>query len=126
LRRNENVFAFSLGCASLEIAQFISMVTAPGGIVAYGAHMFHLANGSLCNDVRGCEATCLYSGPLLGAGDTSEIVVTARHPSAEAARDARRTNAGADAEEAGMSSVRWRDRIASRARRWLRLTRGGR
>jgi hypothetical protein len=90
LRRNENVFAFSLGCASLEISQFISMIAAPAGIADCGAQMYHLAQGSLDHDHRSCESNCLYSGALLGTGDTSGILVTARHPAAEAARALRR------------------------------------
>jgi hypothetical protein len=120
------VFAFSLGCASLEIAQFISMIAAPGGIVDYGAHMFHLANGSLDHDTRECEAACLYSGRLRASGDTSGIVVTARHPVAEAARDARRAAVATDARRPDTGGRRWRDRALRRARRWLRITRDGR
>lgn len=91
VRRNENVFAFSLGCASLEIAQFISMAVAPAGIADYGAQMYHLAPGTLDHDQRTCEARCLYAGPLQASGETSGIVVTARHPLAEAARRHRQT-----------------------------------
>jgi molybdopterin-synthase adenylyltransferase len=89
LRRNENVFAFSLGCASLEIAQFISMVAAPAGIASYGAQMYHLALGTLDRDDGACNDGCLYSGAFLGRGDASGIVVTGRHAIAEEARGRR-------------------------------------
>jgi molybdopterin-synthase adenylyltransferase len=39
LRRNENVFAFSLGAASLQVLQALSMVVAPLGISNPGAQM---------------------------------------------------------------------------------------
>ncbi len=89
LRRNENVFAFSLGCASLGIAQFISMVAAPAGIASYGAQMYHLAPGALDRDDRACNDGCLYSSAFLGRGDASGIVVTGRHAIAEEARGRR-------------------------------------
>jgi hypothetical protein len=88
LRRNENVFGFSVGCAGLEISQFLTMVVAPGGITSYGAQMYHFAPGVLEHDQRGCESNCLYSGPWLARGDTTGIVVTARHLIAEDARAA--------------------------------------
>jgi len=90
LRRNENVFAFSLGCASLEIAQFISMVVVPAGIASYGAQMYHLATGTLAHDHAVCGDRCLYAGPWQGRGDTTGIVVTGSHGAAAAAREQRR------------------------------------
>ena len=110
LRRNENVFAFSLGCASLEIAQFISMVVAPAGIAEYGAQMYHLATGALDHDERTCDARCLYSEVLEATGDTSGIVVTAKHPAAEAARRSRQ--ARRDAKESSQQSHRWWRRLS--------------
>jgi molybdopterin/thiamine biosynthesis adenylyltransferase len=102
LRRNENVFAFSLGCASLEIAQFISMVVAPAGISTYGAQMYHLVPGALEQEDTQCKNGCLYSSVFRGCGDASGIVVTGRHVVAEEARarrardphDSRRTRVG--------------------------------
>jgi molybdopterin-synthase adenylyltransferase len=111
LRRNENVFAFSLGCASLEIAQFISMVVAPAGIADYGAQMYHLAPGSLDRDHSACDARCLYAGPLQGHGDSAGVIVTTRHPAAEEARKLRQTatavNARRDARSPRLSNA-WR------------------
>jgi molybdopterin/thiamine biosynthesis adenylyltransferase len=89
LRRNENVFAFSLGCASLEIAQFLSMVIAPSGIADYGAQMYHFTTGELDHDVRECVQRCLYTGPWLARGDTTGITATGRHAIAEEARASR-------------------------------------
>lgn len=89
IHHNENVFVFSLGCASLELAQFVSMVVAPGGISNVGAQMYHLTTGSLDRDTLGCEARCLYSNQLLAKADRNGLVVAARHNVAEAARAAR-------------------------------------
>ena len=111
LRRNENVFAFSLGCASLEIAQFISMVAAPAGIADYGAHMYHLSTGELDRDQRQCENRCLYSGPWLAQGDSLGVTVTAQHPAAEEARAARQRQASRVAAQAP-SRPRWWHRLS--------------
>jgi molybdopterin-synthase adenylyltransferase len=86
LRRNQNVFAFSVGCAGLEVSQFLSMIVAPSGIADVGAQMYHLATGELERDEESCDHTCLYSGPWLAKGDTTGIRVTARHEVAGEAR----------------------------------------
>ncbi len=96
LRRNENVFAFSLGCAGLEIGQFLSMIVAPGGIATHSAQMYHFAPGTLSHDDRGCESACLYAGPWLATGDCTGITVTARHAAAEDATAARGTSRRAE------------------------------
>jgi hypothetical protein len=123
LRRNENVFAFSLGCASLEIAQLISMVAAPGGIADYGAQMYHLATGAVDHDDRRCDARCLYATLLQASGDTSGIVVTARHVAAEVARSERQAAVASDLPSSrGEKSWGWRLRHLRDAmrpsRRW--------
>jgi molybdopterin/thiamine biosynthesis adenylyltransferase len=85
VKRNENVFAFSLGCASLELSQFISMVIAPGGITDVGAQLYHLSTGTLDRETDGCKAQCFFAGPLLAKGDAS-VDPTAPHEVAENAR----------------------------------------
>lgn len=85
-RRNENVFAFSIGCASLELAQFVTMLAAPGGLADTGAQSYDLTTGTLDRDEDSCEPTCLYSGSLQSLGDDAPVVVTGRHLVAEAQR----------------------------------------
>ena len=62
VKRNENVFAFSVGCAGLELSQLISFVVAPGGIADVGAQLYHLATGTLERDVLGCDTDCFTRG----------------------------------------------------------------
>ncbi len=91
LRMNENVFAFSLGAASLELAQFVALMAAPSGVADLGALHFHLASADLRRDERGCEPDCPYSLPSLEAvGDASGLVVTAPHDAADRERLNRR------------------------------------
>jgi hypothetical protein len=45
LRGNQNVFAFSLGAASLEVLQFLSMIVAPSGVADPGEQNYHFVTG---------------------------------------------------------------------------------
>jgi hypothetical protein len=85
-KRNENVFAFAMSCASLEMNQFLSMVVAPGGVSDYGGQTYHLASGTLTRDESDCRDECLFSGRLLGRGDHAGIDATGPHQVAVAAR----------------------------------------
>ena len=118
LRRNENVFAFSIGCAALEIGQFLSMVVAPGGIASYGAQMYHFAVGTLEHDECACNLNCLYSGPWLAKGETIGIVVTAPHQIAEDARAARVPRAADAPHPRSTWIARMREKLRRRARIW--------
>ena len=89
LRRNENVFAFSMNAASLEILQFLSMIIAPSGIANPGAQMYHFVTGHIDADRQGCNATCLLPS-LIAKGEHTGMIVTSRHTAAEAAREHRR------------------------------------
>ena len=65
LRRRENVFAFSLACASLEILELLRMSVAPGGIADTGASIYHWTLGTQDHDPASCDDRCPYSGTLL-------------------------------------------------------------
>lgn len=130
VKRNENVFAFSLGCASLELSQLISFVVAPGGIADVGAQLYHLSTGALDHDHASCENGCLYSGSLLGRGDSS-VDPTGRHRAAEEARARRSQHAHAIAEPPGRVSDRRRRGLLARLLRfytpsWSKRLRGWR
>ena len=86
LRRRENVFAFSLACASLEILELLRMSVAPGGIADTGASIYHWALGTQDHDPASCDDRCPYSGTFLCRGDSTGLIVTGRHHAAEAAR----------------------------------------
>jgi hypothetical protein len=91
VRRNENVFAFGLADASLEVLQLVSMSVAPSGVADVGAQTYHLSTGWVDRDERACEAGCVYAAtPLLAAGDTAPFVVTGRHEAATRERSDRR------------------------------------
>lgn len=94
IRGNQNVFAFSMGAASLEVLQLLSMVVAPGGLADTGAQNYHFVTGDIDVEDRGCRPGCLYSNHLLTAGDRSGVLVTGRHHAAERERAerARRAN----------------------------------
>lgn len=86
MRRNENVFAFSLSAASFEILQMLTMVVAPCGISNAGEQMYHFVPGFLDPPSFGvCEGTCIYP-PLTAKGDRAGIKPTGRHLVAETMR----------------------------------------
>jgi len=89
VRRNENVFAFSMGAASLQLLQALSMIIAPLGISNPGEQLYHFTTG--CLDVespRGCDSTCPYP-ELIARGDCTGLVVTGTHQRAQEARESR-------------------------------------
>ncbi len=94
VRGNQNVFAFSMSAASLEVLQLLSMAIAPGGHGDIGAQNYHFVTGDIDVDDRRCEPNCFYSGDLLSTGDRSGVPVVGRHHAAERERAerARRAN----------------------------------
>jgi len=86
IKRNQNVFAFSMSVASFEILQFLSLLVSPSGLNNPGAQIYHFVISSLENDVRdSCNTGCLYPS-YIALGDSSPITVTSRHMVAESAR----------------------------------------
>jgi hypothetical protein len=86
LRRNENVFSFSLNLASLQMLQMLSLVISPLGIANVGTQNFHFVTGKMDVDFHtGCHDYCPYSS-LIALGDSSGIIATGEHPKAEEIR----------------------------------------
>ena len=86
LRRGENVFAFSLGCASLQLLQLLAMTVAPSHTDP-GAQRYRFASSALTSDLATrCDPGCLHKG-FVALGDGAPINVTARHAAAEASRN---------------------------------------
>lgn len=87
---NENVFAFGLGAASLEVLQLLLSVTGLGrGDI--GAQEYTMETGTVDIETRDCEPTCIYTHNWAGLGDATPASVTGRHPVAERERQARVT-----------------------------------
>jgi molybdopterin/thiamine biosynthesis adenylyltransferase len=89
IKRNENVFAFAMNCASLELNQFLAMVVAPSGVADYGAQSYHLVSGTIDRDETNCRPGCPFSTRLLARGDHVGFDATGEHHAAAAARAAR-------------------------------------
>lgn len=85
LLANENVFAFSMSTAALEVGQLLSMVVAPSGLADNGAQLYHFHLGSLDLVLDDCEAGCYYANDLLGRGDSAGMLV-GPHAAADVAR----------------------------------------
>lgn len=87
LKRNENVFSFSLNLASLEILQMLSMVINPLGISNVGEQNFHFITGTM-DVTRGehCGNNCLYP-TITALGDRVGWTVTGKHLEAERTRN---------------------------------------
>ena len=89
LRRNENIFAFSLATAGAEVLELLRAVVAPSGVADIGAQTFHFTTGTIDRRTAGCANECPYAASLLAAGDNNGIEVTGRHVLAENARSNR-------------------------------------
>lgn len=90
LRRNENVFAFGMAAASLELMQLLQMVVAPGGVSDIGSQHYNIKTGTIDLDTRGCEPGCPYSELLLGQGEDAFFSPLGDHLAAQTEREARR------------------------------------
>ncbi len=90
LRRNENVFAFSLSVASLELEQFLRMTIPHPGHPNIGTQTFHFVAGQLESDHQGCGASCPFCA-VVAKGDRAALSqITGFHHAAANARSRRR------------------------------------
>lgn len=88
LRKNENVFSFSLNLASLQVLQMLSMVIAPLGLSNVGEHLYHFTTGRMDVETRkGCSDSCIYQ-KVISMGDRCPYPVTGPHERARTIRDA--------------------------------------
>ena len=87
IKRNENVFAFSMSTASFEMLQLLMMVRAPLGVADAGAQMYHFVPGLFDRpNFDTCKLQCPFSSLLLSKGDSSGITATGTHSVAERCR----------------------------------------
>lgn len=80
LKARENVFAFSMACASMQTLQMLSYVIAPLELSNPGPELYHFV-GSFMEppDVRACRVDCVYP-TLVATGDHCGVCATGRHP----------------------------------------------
>ena len=87
LKRNENVFPFSLNLASLEVLQMLSLVIAPLGISNPRTQRFHFVSGMMDIEDSGlCNDYCPFPS-LIAKGDDCGIPPIGEHPQARAIRN---------------------------------------
>lgn len=77
LKARQNVFAFSMACASLQVLQFLNMVIAPLGIAYSGAQRYHFVDAKMePNSRKACHENCLLPAQI-ALGDDSPYAVVA-------------------------------------------------
>jgi hypothetical protein len=80
LRVRENVFAFSMACASQQMLQMLALVLDPLGQPNPGEQLYHFVGGHMEPPVFGtCHPECLFPG-LAAHGDHCRLVVTGPRP----------------------------------------------
>ena len=91
LRRNENVFAFSVSAASFQVLQLLMMVVAPLGVGNAGAQLYHFVPGILDEPrFSSCNDGCPYPS-ITARGERAGFAVEGTHLRADRARLERRT-----------------------------------
>lgn len=76
LRSRENVFAFSMSCASLQMLQMLALVLAPLGQPNPGPQLYHFVGGFMEDPtVASCHPECQFPS-LVAFGDACDIPVT--------------------------------------------------
>jgi hypothetical protein len=83
-KANENVFAFSLAVASLELMQWIMLIIAPLGLSSAGPQNYHLTTGSIEIGPTTCDQDCVFP-TYVACGDLHHAGV-GEHGAAQAAR----------------------------------------
>jgi molybdopterin/thiamine biosynthesis adenylyltransferase len=84
--RGENVFAFSLSLAGMEIQQFLSLILRPRGIY-YGPKEMDFNTGNIDYDFENdCKNDCIISTDLLAKGDNVNNCLIMKHLGAEKSR----------------------------------------
>lgn len=72
-KSRENVFAFSMACASDMMLQFLAYFVNPVGYSNMGARVTHFVGGRQDHpDFKGCEPNCFFAGAI-GNGDRTLI-----------------------------------------------------
>ncbi|MDA9519063.1 hypothetical protein XI06_01545 [Bradyrhizobium sp. CCBAU 11434] len=80
LRVRENVFAFSMACASQQMLQMLAMALDPLGQPNPGEQLYHFVGGHMEPPIYGvCHPECLFPG-FVARGDHCGFVVTGDRP----------------------------------------------
>ena len=80
LRARENVFAFSMACASQQMLQMLALVVAPLDQPNPGAQRYHFVGGFMEPPSFGkCNVECLFPS-LISRGDACDVTVTGGRP----------------------------------------------
>jgi molybdopterin/thiamine biosynthesis adenylyltransferase len=83
LKARQNVFAFSMSCASFQTLQMLALVLAPLDQPNPGSQMYHFVGGFMEKPTFGsCNPECLFPA-VTALGDTSGISPTGVRPAAE-------------------------------------------
>jgi molybdopterin/thiamine biosynthesis adenylyltransferase len=83
--RGENVYAFSMGLAGMQMQQFLSMVLTPKGVY-YGAKEMDFTTGNIDSDFPFvCEPNCEFNS-MVALGDSIKSSLIAKHQIAEDSR----------------------------------------
>lgn len=82
LRTRENVFAFSMSCASFQVLQMLGYVISPLGLPGPAPQMYHFAGGFMEPDSSGqqaCAPFCQFEA-MVATGDNCGFDVLGRRP----------------------------------------------
>ncbi|MBZ5538443.1 MAG: ThiF family adenylyltransferase [Acidobacteriia bacterium] len=86
LLRSENVSAFSMNVAGLQLLQMLMMVVAPLGVANLGQYSYHLVPGIFEEpNFEGCKTECPFPR-ILARGDKTGLLVTGLDHRANATR----------------------------------------
>jgi len=84
-KRGENVYAFSLALAGLQMQQFLSLVLKPKGVY-YGVKEMDFVTGNIDADFKFyCDDNCEFTS-LIGTGDSLKEHLIQKHTIAENSR----------------------------------------
>lgn len=120
LRSNENVFAFGMAAASLELMQLLQMVVAPGGVFDIGSQHYNIKTGLITLETRGCNDNCLYSNRIVATGEDAFFSPLGEHQAAVDERAARAEVVAPPPTRQRSSSRRTISELVRRARQLVR------